>query len=97
MAPIGPSDARIADYKTDSAGKHADHEPLWLPYWMLPATGSLVARRWAAPERVPQWREDSDRSSGMRRRLGLQALPPVVKVVQKMLYPETFQGHWREG
>eukprot|EP00959_Pyramimonas_sp_CCMP1952_P159002 3325091-Pyramimonas_sp.AAC.1 len=77
MAPIGPSDVRIADYKTDSAGRRTDHGPLWLPYRMLRTTESLIARRWVLPERMPQRREGRDRSSGMRRRLGLQALPPV--------------------
>ena len=97
MAPIGPSDVRIADYQTDSAGKHTDQEPPWLPEWMPGISQSLIARRWVTTRCMPKWGEDHDRSSGIRRRLGLQALPPIGKVVQKMLYPQTFHDHWREG
>ena len=97
MVPIGPSDVRIADYQFDSAGKPTDEEPPWLPDWMLRTCQSLIVRRWVTTKCMPRWEEDHDRSSGIRRRLGLQALLPIGKIVQKMLYPKTFEAHWRAG
>eukprot|EP00959_Pyramimonas_sp_CCMP1952_P147211 3081012-Pyramimonas_sp.AAC.1 len=46
---------------------------------------------------MPKWDHDPDRSSGLRRDIGLEALPPVGKIIQKELNDKTVATHWREG
>lgn len=97
IVPIGPCDVRIADYNTDFAGRPTTIEPQWLPDWMVRPCDSLIARRWVPTQWMPKWDDDPDRSSGLRRDLDLEALPPIGKVIQKTLNDKTFLAHWRAG
>ena len=97
VLPIGPCDVRIADYNTDSAGRPSKNDPQWLPDWMHRTSDSIISRRWVPAKYMPKWEDDPDRSSGVRRKLGLAALPPIGKVIQKELNEKTFSTHWCEG
>ena len=69
VAPIGPCDLRTATYR--------DTEPPELPRWMVSVKDSLIARSWVVERFMPTWQEAPNRSSGLRERRQLAALPPA--------------------
>ena len=89
VVPIGPCDLRTATY--------IDTEPPELPGWMVSVKDSLIARSWVVERFMPTWQEVPNRSSGLRERRQLAALPPLGKVTQKKLDTAVFAQHWAHG